>query len=261
MENIISIKFELTRIDPGLIRADVIVKNAPTDTFGAAFDLLISGGDWSLKSYEAGELFRISGTPPLMLAVEKGAVGGSGAVAVTGAAAGGKAVVFKAVGSHRIVTGLSLKRGVNLESGDGTLISFYINASEASSLKFGFANNILSALREGKRVDLKDAVWTGSEMKGEPVSLNGSINNGSGSLSVQGGSQVAGLQLAGSGGTQVAETTLVQTSLFGSLDSDSLGLLWWEDPVFQVYLFLGIALAVMFLVIFALVLAKKIKFN
>jgi hypothetical protein len=238
MANNTSIKLELTRIDSGLVRADVSVINAPADTFGAAFDLVISGGDWSLKSYEAGELFRISGTPPLMMAVEK------------------------TVDSHRIVTGMSLKRGVNLESDGGTLISFYINASGDSAFKISFANNVLSALRDGNRMDLKETGWMGAEIMREPLALDGNaIGGGTMFLSAAGGLQTGGSQISGASGTQVTDATLAQANLFGNSHGDSAVLLWWEDPVAQVYIFLGIALVVMILVISALIVAKKIKFN
>ena len=52
-----------------LVRVDVKIQNAPADFFGAAFDLVITGGEWSLKKYEAGEVFGNTMNPPLMLAV------------------------------------------------------------------------------------------------------------------------------------------------------------------------------------------------
>ena len=87
----------------GLLQVDVKIANAPEDFFGAAFDLVVEGGDWSLKKYEAGDFFDGLMNPPLMLAVER------------------------KDGGHRIVAVISLKRGMEIEADEGTLVRFYLD--------------------------------------------------------------------------------------------------------------------------------------
>lgn len=212
----------------GLLRVDVKIANAPADFFGAAFDLVIDGGDWTLKKYEAGEFFGSLMNPPLMLAAER------------------------EDGGHRIVAGVSLKRGTKIEAQDGTLVRFFLEVpgitqnsvsavqsgagiAAAANLKISFANNVLSTLKNGERVDIKGVEWKGITLK----------------------------ESAAEGITSADNSELQANSLAGRDDiwlfPGSSGVVWWDESIFKVYLVLGIALVVILLVLTGLFLAKKVK--
>ncbi len=211
------IQLATTQAD-GLLQVDVKIANAPEDFFGAAFDLVVEGGEWSLQKYEAGDFFAGLMNPPLMLAVER------------------------KDGGHRIVAGISLKRGMEIEADEGTLVSFFLDApggatadgSDGGNLKISFANNVLSVLKDGERTDVKNAEWKGAGKIGVP--------------------EVAGIKKSGIAGELDSS---LQTNLYGT-DAQA-GFLWWDESIFKVYLVLGIALLVILSVLAGLFLAKKIK--
>lgn len=213
------VTIETSRIDLNMVKVDVKVKDAPVDLFGAAFDLVVRGPDWKLMKYEAGDVFKSAGFEPLMLAVTK-----------TGK-------------DNRVVAGLSMRIGekINTANGDlinsvnGGLISFYLKIEGGGTLDLSFENNILSALRNEKRVDLNEAQWEKTTVDLADVKL----------------SEVA----SSLNGSSLAEANVLKP--FGGERSFSL----WESSLYQVYFVLGVTLAIMVLVVLVLVLGRRLRFG
>lgn len=225
MNNPIIISTEPSFISNNVLRLDVTVKNAPPDLFGAAFDLVIGGPDWSLKRYEAGEVFISKGFEPLMLASEKNAADG-----------------------HKIITGISLKREDRVESTDGRMITFYLDlsgnslSSQASgapdlagqNLNVSFKNAVLSSLRGGKRVDLSSVQWEKSQVAVPAVS------------------QAAAGQAVAPAGSELTANVSATGGILGQS-------IWLNDPLVQVYIVLVVTLAIMMVFVGILALCRRLS--
>lgn len=125
-----------------LMRVDVNVSNVPSDLFGVAFHLKISGAEWNLARYEGGDAFALSKEAPLILVTEK-VIGED------------KEIIFGAVKMAQDKSKVS----------DGALVSFYINTEGATNnvgkgadtIDFSFSDTHLTVVDGGRR-DV-DAVW------------------------------------------------------------------------------------------------------
>ena len=261
MNNQTTVTIGTERLDTETVRVDIKVSGAPADLFGAAFDLKVTGAEWKLKSYEAGDVFVSSAGPPLMLAVEKG----TGSV------------------DHKIVAGISLKKGTEIDEGDGRIMTFYLTlagkgtamgaaggleagdaalagaedaggsstggaaGSVPGMLKFGFENNILSALKNGERVDLKDVSWSETELKQLADSSR--------------------MPLAGSESLFLSSEQLTFDDSEGAVNllqgdaavyaNQGFPKGFWDDPLVQVYVVLLVSLCLMLLLVGFLLLRKS----
>lgn len=253
MNNQTTVTIGTERLDAETVRVDIKVSGAPADLFGAAFDLKVSGAEWKLKSYEAGDVFVSSAGPPLMLAVEKG-TGNS---------------------DHKIVAGISLKKGAEIDDEDGRIMTFYLTltgkgtamgsaggleagdaalagagdvaGSVPGMLKFSFENNILSALKNGERVDLKDVSWSETELK--------QLADSSG-MPLAGGESLflSSEQLTFDGAVGAVNLLQGDAAVYANQGFPKG---FWDDPLVQVYVVLLVSLCLMLLLVGFLLLRKS----
>ncbi len=124
-----------------LFKVDVLVQNMPKNFLGISFDLLISGKNFQINKYEAGDIFE-NPKNVLVLAAKK---------------------TSNDILSDRLVFGLSLNSdgiAAHYDLEDGIIATFYLDVPSIinNQLKLNFANPVLSVYENGRK-DLQNVVW------------------------------------------------------------------------------------------------------
>lgn len=127
------ILLEKNQISPDLTRVILHINAPPSDLFGLAFHLKITGSDWSLLRYQLGGAFNKSVLPLVLVNQEKT--------------------------SDELVFGLSFKDGDKPELVSGELVSFDLKTADPAKLRFEFNNTVVSANNQN-RVDLGNVKWS-----------------------------------------------------------------------------------------------------
>lgn len=135
-----TICFQEQAFPGGRAKVSVHARNIEKKLLGIGFDLEFDPKVFEFLNYEKGSFFERGGEP--MYAVK---------------------LSWRKSG---IITGISLKRGDELQSGSGLIISFYFKAKERSagmgasaSGKFLFRNTVAATLKRGERKDIFNIVW------------------------------------------------------------------------------------------------------
>lgn len=215
-ENLPTITIVPSQVKDGLYRLDINVSGVPSNMFGVAFHLKISGDGWRLMKYEGGDVFAADGA--------------TAATAVTGATAATSGKLFaiaseKTVnGEREILAGVVRTSPQNGAAKDGTLISFYVKGFGTELLNMKFTDTHMSVYEGGRR-DLTGVVW-----RDKTISPARSV-----------GSEQDLMQQPNRQSTQL-QTNVIATN--GGADPNSSP----NDSLIQIYWFLFSVLAVMLVV-------------
>lgn len=111
-----------------------------TPVIGTAFDLYYDPYTLLYESYEEGGFFEQGGEPIYMVVEDIDAKG------------------------KKVISGITLKRTDRQVSVNNTIITFHFDILKRESTKLKFDHAIISALQDGKRVDLTNVEWTDPEI-------------------------------------------------------------------------------------------------